>query len=93
MEHPKTVKGFDGTLDDLAREIENMDYEAFQEFLSDLNGYVKRRADADKAHERPKLATELNSAASELKSASFYVGRAAEICKKYNEEKQAEPKK
>ena len=88
MPHPKTVEGFDGTLDDLAREIENMDYASVKDLIRKLAECFIVRADADKDNGKPKLATELYSVAGELKQASFYAGRAAEICKKYNEKEQ-----
>lgn len=81
--HPKNVKGFEGSLEKLAKSIGNMAYDEVANFIGELADDLKRQADSDLAKGRRKLAYELYVAADELYDAKKRMESAWEICKPY----------
>ena len=81
--HPRTVEGFEGSLDELARSIGNMTYDQTSSFIEKLADDIKRQADADSARGRKKLASELYATANELYQARDRMDLAWKICGPY----------
>jgi hypothetical protein len=83
FKHPNNIDGFNGTLDELAQKIENMQYDKTAEFIDSLADYTKIRADADKTKRREKLSSNLYEAAEELYKVRDAFQRAWKICEPY----------
>ena len=81
--HPRTVKGFEGSLDQLAKSIGNMTYDQTSSFIERLADDIKKQADADLARGRRKLASELYSTSNELYQARDRMDLAWKICEPY----------
>ena len=81
--HPRTVKGFEGTLDQLAKSIGNMTYDQTTCFIEKLADDIKRQADADLGRGRNKLASELYNTANKLYEARDKMDLAWKICEPY----------
>ena len=81
--HPKTVKGFQGSLDELAKSIGNMTYDQTSSFIEKLANDIKRQADADFQRGRVKLASQLYATADELYHARDKMNVAWNICEPY----------
>ncbi|MBT7903503.1 hypothetical protein HN587_06590 [Candidatus Woesearchaeota archaeon] len=83
VNHPRQVKGFNGSLDELACAIGNMTYDQTAEVIGKLADDLKRQADADHARGRVKLATELYATAERLYSSRDRMNAAWTICIPY----------
>jgi hypothetical protein len=83
LKHPRNIDGFNGTLDELAQKIENMQYDRTSKFIGSLADYTKIRADADKTKGREKLSSNLYEAVEELYKARDAFQKAWKICKPY----------
>lgn len=83
MKHPTTVTGYNGSLDELAKAIGNMQYDKTAEFIEKLADDIKRQADADTQKGRAQLASRLYQTAEELYSARDKMLEAWKICKPY----------
>jgi len=83
VKHPKDVKGFSGSIDELAFAIGNTTYDTTVEFLGKLADDYKRQADADKNKGRIQLATQLYTTAEKLYEARDAMQKARDICKPY----------
>lgn len=83
MTHPKTVKDYNGTLEELAQAIGNMTYDQTAVFLEKLAADLKRQSDADAARGRPQLAAKLYGAAESLYAAREDMAAAWKICAPY----------
>lgn len=81
--HPKHVEGFEGSLDELAKAIGNMNYDKTASFIEKLAADINRQADADLSRGRKKLASELYATANELYQAKNKMDLAWKICKPY----------
>ena len=64
--HPSRVEGYDGTLEELAKAIGNMNYNQTFLFIEKLADDIKKQADADYARGRKKLASQLYATANKL---------------------------
>ncbi|MBS3123820.1 hypothetical protein J4437_04265 [Candidatus Woesearchaeota archaeon] len=82
-EHPRNVKGYDGSLEELAQSIGNMAYNQTALFIEKLADGLKRQADADLARGRDQLASELYATANRLYEAKESMGSAWKICEPY----------
>jgi hypothetical protein len=83
LKHPNNIDGFNGTLDELAQKIENMQYDKTAEFIDSLADYTKIRADTDKTKGREKLSSHLYEAVEELYKARDAFQRAWKTCEPY----------
>lgn len=81
--HPQNVKGFEGSLEQLAKSVGNMTYDQTASFIEKLADDIKRQADADFERGRAKLASELYATANELYQAKDRMDLAWKICKPY----------
>ncbi len=84
--HPKKVKGFEGSLEELAESIGNMVYDQTASFIEKLADNIKKQADADLSKCMTKLASELYFTADELYKARDKMNSAWKICKPYLKE-------
>lgn len=84
--HPRKVKGFDGSLEELAFAVENMTYDETALFISYLAESFMERAVKDKEAGRLKLADQLLDIAEKLKVAEISTKMAWEICKPFMKE-------
>lgn len=81
--HPRHVEGFEGPLEELAKNIGNMTYDRVEEFIGELADDIKRQADADSARGRKNLARELYATAEILYWAKTNMGLVWKICEPY----------
>ena len=81
--HPKTVEGFNGTLEELAKAVGKMEYGSVEEFLEYLRTDIQKQADNDAENNKVNLAQALWNAAIGLYQAKYYMGRAWQISKPY----------
>jgi len=66
IKHPRRVRGYRGSLEQLAKNIGNMSYDQTLAFVGHLADDINRQADADSSRGRKKLASKLYSAARKL---------------------------
>ncbi len=81
--HPRTVKGYEGSLEQLVHAVGNMTYDQVASFIEKLADDFKRQADADKNRGRIKLAKELYAAAEKMYEARDKMHLAWKICEPY----------
>ena len=81
--HPRTVNGYEDSLERLAQAIGNMAYDQAASFIEKLADDFKRQADADKNRGRIKLAEELYAAAEKMYEARDRMHLAWKICEPY----------
>lgn len=81
--HPLYVKGFEGSLGELARSIGNMRYDAIEELLRELAGEIDRQSEGDKARGRHKLSSMLARQAKTLNTSAEEMKEIWELCEKY----------
>ncbi|MBN2880676.1 hypothetical protein JXM83_01365 [Candidatus Woesearchaeota archaeon] len=82
--HPTFVKGFKGSLDELAQSIGNMTYDQTASIIEKLANDLTRQGNDDlNIRQRKKLATQLYKTANKLYEASDEMYKAWEICKPY----------
>jgi propanediol dehydratase small subunit len=87
--HPKEIKKYEGSLDELAKDIGNLQYDIEASLLERLADDIKRQADADLAKGRTQLAEQLYKTAEELYKARDRMYNAWKICEPYmNENKE-----
>lgn len=84
--HPRTVNGYEDSLERLVLAIGNMAYDQAASFIEMLADDFKRQADADKDRGRIKLAKELYAAAEKMYEARDKVYLAWKICEPYMKE-------
>ena len=82
-EHPRSVEGFDGSLDDLARSVGNMTYDQVSSFLEKLAEDINNQADADIDRGRKQLALKLYSVSDDIYNARNKMELAWKICEPY----------
>ena len=85
--HPDYVLGFEGTIEELAKNIGNTRYDILEDFLTALADDISRQADGDKARGREKLAGELYETARRLYQARDAMQDAWNICEPYMRKK------
>lgn len=81
--HPNFVNGYNGSLDDLVKDIGVMTYDQVSALIEKLSNEIKQQAEADLGRGRKKLAKELYETALHLLNAKESMDRAWEICKPY----------
>ncbi len=85
--HPLSVERYPDSLEDLAKDIKNMRYDKFAEFLSYLAKHVKDEADKDLANGKPKLSTKLYLASEYLSLTQERIDSAWKISEPYIKDK------
>ena len=81
--HPITIPGYKGSIEDLAKSVENLRYDALEEFLECLKENLYERSEADYDSGKTKLSKTLSGLASDIESAAIYAYNAWSICKPY----------
>lgn len=81
--HFKNVKGFQGSLEQLAKSIGDMTYDQTALLIEKLADDIKRQSGLDSAKGRQKLAKELYSTANKLYEARDKMKLAWKICEPY----------
>ncbi len=81
--HPDKVVGFDGSIEDLARNVGNMRYDSVERFITALADDIERQADDDAKKGRTKLADVLYATAGRLYQARDEMSNSWKICKPY----------
>jgi hypothetical protein len=90
MKHPDHVEKYDGTLDDLAKDIGRMRYDSVADFLEYLAKDLQAQADYDKSKERPQLSGTMYDIVDKLLEAKKQMDKAWRICEPYMRAKQGE---
>ncbi|MFA7707948.1 MAG: hypothetical protein WCX73_03290 [Candidatus Pacearchaeota archaeon] len=85
--HPKTVKGFTGSLEQLAKSIGNMSYDQTGIFIEKLADDIVKQADEDIKKGRKNLAIKLYATAEKLYRAKDKMDLAWKICEPYMKNK------
>ena len=88
LRHTNRVEGFEGTHEELARRIGNMDYESVRLFIDALAKDIRRQADGDSGRGRPRLAARLYETAAYFESARDSLEAAWTICKPHMQPKE-----
>lgn len=88
--HPVRVDGYDGSLEDLARTVCRMRYDAVADFFGYCAKELLRQANADMGRSRKKLATLLTSAWGIAVVLHRVMHRAFELCAPHMKEELAE---
>jgi len=86
MNHPSSVEGFKGSLDELVKSIGKMKYDSVSCFIEKLADDIKMQADNDKSKGRLKLAGQLYETANKLYEAKEKMDAAWKICEPYMKE-------
>ncbi len=86
MKHPRRIENYNGTLQELARDICNLDYVAMQELFSYCVNYLHEDAVKDFERGRPNLSRLINSVALSLFEVTKKSRRLADFCKPYMED-------
>lgn len=81
--HPKYVRRYKGTLEELVLDISNMTYDKVAEFLYELSKELEKQGDADMARKRKMLAKQLKNAAKDVIKAKKAMDKAWKICEPY----------
>ena len=85
QKHPRTVEGYEGTLESLALKISDLHYESLTEFLTHLSKKVKADSQKDKMAGKERLGYNLDYLSTNILWAASCSKEAAEICKPYME--------
>ncbi len=83
QQHKDRIEKYNGSLKELAEEVGNLKYDAFDEFLIHLVGKVKKDGDKDYEAGRKQLGSTLREASSFLHEAKRKIDEAWKISKKY----------
>ncbi|MCL5018301.1 MAG: hypothetical protein M1416_00845 [Candidatus Pacearchaeota archaeon] len=83
MNHPDKIEGYNGTLEDLAKEVGNMSYDKTAEFIGKMASNIAKQADEDFKKGKIKLALQLYKTANNLYSAKKEIDLAWKICEPY----------
>ena len=86
--HPDRVIGFEGSLEDLAKSIGNMQYNKVEEFVTFLADDITRQANADRQKDRKQLAERLYKTAEKLYEVRDEIRKVWKICRPYMKEKE-----
>lgn len=82
MKHPKSIKGY-ASLEELAKDINNLRYDSLSEFLGHLAGKLEAQAKEDEKNNRISLALNLYYAAENVRDSKWRIDLAWKICEKY----------
>ena len=83
--HPDYVKGFKGSMSDLAKAVSNMSYDKQVEFLAEYYKFTELQAREDKKVGKSNLTQILFNASNYLNLAGLYFIKAWEICESRTE--------
>ena len=83
FKHPRTVEGYEGSLDELAQAIGIMTYDETASFIEKLADDLKKQANADLGRGRKKLSSELYATANKLYEARDKMYAAWKTCEPY----------
>lgn len=83
MKHLETIKKYDGTLKELARDLVNLRYDALATFLEELSTALAEDSVADEKRKRKRLSYCLSVASLDIQCAAYTIKDAWEICKKF----------
>jgi hypothetical protein len=83
MRHSDRVKGFDGSLRELAGAVGNMTYDQVAVFIQELSDNLRDQAAADVARGRMKLAAKLYSTTTGLDDSANKMVEVWQICKPF----------
>jgi hypothetical protein len=83
MKHPDHVEKYDGTLDDLAKDLGKMDYGSVAKFLEYLANDLQAQAEYDKSKGRPQLSGTMYDIVDKLLEAKKKMDKAWRICEPY----------
>lgn len=84
--HTTTIKGWNGSLEELANEICNMRYDAVSDFVGYMRNEFERQAASDRSKGRKKLSSKLFGAVIKLNETMILFYDAWDICKPHMEE-------
>lgn len=84
--HPQAVKGYDGTLEDLAKAIGAMRYDAVAELFKHLEIEYARQSVEDGKRGYQQLSGMLEHFAKQLQSLHFSMARVWKLCKPHMHE-------
>lgn len=79
--HPTDIPGWEGKLEELAYELENLRYDRLAEFLLHLGNALWERGEEDKKAGRTKLSYNLQMGSLKVQHAHNFIGDAWKICK------------
>jgi len=85
MKHPLTIKKYDGTLKDLAKDISRLNYDSLDEFTKWLGYYLYEDSEKDRIRGRVQLSKCLRDAAEHIDMARLPLIHAWKICKKFED--------
>ena len=83
MNHKTKIENFNGSMDDLVKEIGNLRYDALADFLKLLSEKIAKDGAKDRGRKRIKLATCLGNTSDLLLQAKNEIERAWVICEPY----------
>jgi hypothetical protein len=81
--HSDHIKGYNGTVYDLANDIGDLKYDALHEFLEALTLKLRKDSEADTGRGRNHLASSLSRASDKISDASVHIDMAWEISKPF----------
>lgn len=81
--HKKVVEKYNGTINELADDISNLNYEVLECFLKRLSGKIFLDSMKDSEGGRHKLANALNKASIDIGNANKRIGEAWKISEPY----------
>jgi hypothetical protein len=80
QKHAKKPKNYNGTLEELANELGDLQYDSLSVFLEFLSKKLEKDSQADKERNRIQLANQLKNASDSLKKSSDSIQKAWKIC-------------
>jgi hypothetical protein len=86
MKHKKTIEKYQGTLEDLAKDIGNLDYDAMAQVFALLSQKFATDAQHDLELKHPQVAEKLKNISDALKQVlEIDIQPLADLCRTYNE--------
>lgn len=85
MKHPLTVNKYQGTLQELAKDVSNLNYDSLDQFIKWLGYYLYEDSEKDKMAGRVKLGENLRDASDLITASRLPIIHAWKICKKFEE--------
>lgn len=83
MIHKTEIEGYQGDLQQLAKELGDLRYDALATFLEHLSSKITEDGEKDQARNRVQLAKQLQSCAEQLSSAASSIDKAWKISEPY----------
>ncbi len=87
MKHPKKIKKYDGSLDELARDIADMRYDKVAKLLYCLSNCIHKDSKKDGKAGRKKLAKLLDESIERIANGADWLIDAYDVCKPYMKDK------